>query len=150
MIIPSNVMTAHMEMCAHIPKPCSIGFTRVVKDMQGELFFSDIRRPLRNCPSVTQKNCLTECNNIYSAVWMHDREDTKKLLQRVPRPRSREQAASSPFVTKIPCNISSPNTIVYHTTYSRKGYFKHRDGFHSMRVGNGTTHWVCRQIEKRS
>ena len=130
-------------MCANIPKPCRIGFTRVVMDMQGEMFFSDIRRPVKKCPIMTEKICLTACDNIYSAIWMHDRKDTKKLLQHVSKLKSREQAASSPFVKKIPCNVSSPDTIVYHTTYSREGYFKHPAGFHSMRVGDGTTHWVC-------
>lgn len=140
MTVPPAAMVAHMDMCKRTPRPCSVGFARIVKDTRGVLFFSDVRRPVKRCPAVGKHPCLVECDNAYSAVWMHDGEDTKQLLHHIPR--SREQAASS-FATRIPCNVLSSNAVVYHTTYSGKGYFKHRAGFHTLPVGNGSTHWAC-------
>ena len=163
-VVPSVAMRTHMELCQLVPRPCNVGFVRVVDKVAGhvgETRFGDIHgEPRSLCPVWISNQCFVQ-TYWYSAVWMYDRIDTqsmvlqsdedKKMEKIHPQRnqfgkaiykynyRSRESAIDGAYNKSnslLPCNIIKRNVQVWHDSV-----FLPDGRFNKKPIFNGANHW---------
>lgn len=141
--VPAGSMRAQVELAPTLYARSRklLGFTRMVSNMEGDLFFSDIRQPVKSTSAFVEANLGTFGipDNAYAAAWAYPRQIMVEFVQSkdwLPELRStrgmREKAGVGWRSGAIVVRLDNLTALrVFHVGKSGIFYMRRR-GFNSL------------------
>lgn len=142
--VPALAMRTQVELAwaLYQRRHTSLGFTRMVNNSKGELFFSDIRQPVKRDSIFTEPGLGTfgSPDNCYAASWAYPREMLKLFMQSndwLPVLRTsygmRERAGLGWPSGGGVVRLDDPASLrVFHLGKSGVFYMRHKRGFNTL------------------